>query len=150
MDINDFRAWHTLVLFLAFIGIIVWAYSRGRKKSFDEAANLPFVLFPQGLVSERPGSFQRESTNHQLDASETSGAHAQGIDSHAEKHERSGGIASHFAAHTHGRTLGVGVADNHVDCVENGGMQGIVRRRYPGVRSVCRENVLGEVVRPDG
>ncbi|MGD9255699.1 MAG: cbb3-type cytochrome c oxidase subunit 3 [Chromatiales bacterium] len=42
MDINDFRAWHTLVLFLAFIGIIVWAYSRGRKKSFDEAAHLPF------------------------------------------------------------------------------------------------------------
>ncbi|MGD8555761.1 MAG: cbb3-type cytochrome c oxidase subunit 3, partial [Chromatiales bacterium] len=41
MDINDFRSWHTLVLFLAFIGIIVWAYSRGRKKSFDEAAHLP-------------------------------------------------------------------------------------------------------------
>ena len=29
-------------------------------------------------------------------------------------------------------------------------MQGVVRRRYPGVRSVCRENVLGEVVRADG
>jgi len=43
MDINDFRAWHTVVLFVCFIGIIVWAYSRRRKGSFDEAANLPFA-----------------------------------------------------------------------------------------------------------
>ena len=43
MDINDFRAWHTVVLMLTFIGIIVWAYSKRRKKSFDEAANLPFA-----------------------------------------------------------------------------------------------------------
>lgn len=42
-DLNDIRAWHTVVLFVAFIGIVVWAYSRGRKKSFDEAANLPFA-----------------------------------------------------------------------------------------------------------
>ena len=120
------------------------------ERVIEKAANLPFVLLLQGLVSEGPGPFRCESTNHQLDAPEASGAHAQGIDAHAEKHERSGGIAGHFAAHTHGRALGVGVADNHVDCVENGGMQGVVRRRYPGVRSVCRENVLGEVVRPDG
>ena len=43
MDINDFRAWHTVVLLIAFIGIVVWAYSRRRKKPFDEAANLPFA-----------------------------------------------------------------------------------------------------------
>ena len=43
MDINDFRAWHTLVLLLCFIGIVVWAYSKRQKKSFDEAANLPFA-----------------------------------------------------------------------------------------------------------
>jgi len=43
MDINDFRAWHTIVLLILFIGIVVWAYSRRRKKSFDEAANLPFA-----------------------------------------------------------------------------------------------------------
>ena len=43
MDINDFRAWHTVVLMVLFIGIIVWAYSKKRKKSFDEAANLPFA-----------------------------------------------------------------------------------------------------------
>lgn len=43
MDINDFRAWHTVLLLVIFIGIVVWAYSRRRKKSFDEAANLPFA-----------------------------------------------------------------------------------------------------------
>ena len=43
MDINDIRAWHTLVLLVLFVGIIVWAYSKRRKKSFDEAANLPFA-----------------------------------------------------------------------------------------------------------
>ena len=43
MDINDFRAWHTVVLLLIFVGIVVWAYSKRRKKSFDEAANLPFA-----------------------------------------------------------------------------------------------------------
>lgn len=43
MDINDFRAWHTVLLLLAFIGIVVWAYSKRSKKSFDEAANLPFA-----------------------------------------------------------------------------------------------------------
>ncbi len=43
MDLNDLRAWHTVVLMAAFIGIVIWAYSKRRKKSFDEAANLPFA-----------------------------------------------------------------------------------------------------------
>jgi cytochrome c oxidase cbb3-type subunit 4 len=43
MDINDLRAWHTAVLLAVFVGIIIWAYSKRRKKSFDEAANLPFA-----------------------------------------------------------------------------------------------------------
>jgi cytochrome c oxidase cbb3-type subunit 4 len=30
-------------LLVAFIGLIFWAYSSKRKKSFDEAANLPFA-----------------------------------------------------------------------------------------------------------
>ena len=42
MDINDFRAWHTLVLMVLFIGVVIWAYSKRSKQSFDEAANLPF------------------------------------------------------------------------------------------------------------
>ena len=43
MDLNDIRAWHTAILMIAFIGIVFWAYSKRRKKSFDEAANLPFA-----------------------------------------------------------------------------------------------------------
>ena len=31
----------TLVLFLVFIGIVIWAWSSKRKKQFDEAARLP-------------------------------------------------------------------------------------------------------------
>ncbi len=43
IDINDFRAWHTVVLMASFIGILVWAYSSRRRSAFDEAANLPFA-----------------------------------------------------------------------------------------------------------
>jgi cytochrome c oxidase cbb3-type subunit 4 len=34
----------TVLAFVAFIGIVVWAYSSRRKKAFDEAANAPFAL----------------------------------------------------------------------------------------------------------
>ena len=43
MDINDIRAWQTVILLISFIGIVWWAYSKRRKTSFDEAANLPFA-----------------------------------------------------------------------------------------------------------
>ncbi len=43
MTISDFHAWHTLVLMVVFIGIVWWAYSKKRKSSFNEAANLPFA-----------------------------------------------------------------------------------------------------------
>lgn len=43
MELNDIRAWHTLLLLILFVGIVFWAYSKRRKKSFDEAANLPFA-----------------------------------------------------------------------------------------------------------
>ncbi len=43
MELNDIRAWHTLLLLILFLGIVFWAYSKRRKKSFDEAANLPFA-----------------------------------------------------------------------------------------------------------
>lgn len=41
MDINDLRSVFTMLVFLAFIGIVAWAYSSKRKQAFDEAANLP-------------------------------------------------------------------------------------------------------------
>ncbi len=43
MDINDLRGISTAFLLIVFIGLIFWAYSSKRKKSFDEAANLPFA-----------------------------------------------------------------------------------------------------------
>ena len=43
MDINEVRAWTTLILIITFVLIVVWAYSKKRKKDFTEAANLPFV-----------------------------------------------------------------------------------------------------------
>ena len=43
MEINDIRAWHTVILLISFVGIIFWAYSKRRKQAFDEAANLPFA-----------------------------------------------------------------------------------------------------------
>lgn len=42
MDINDLRALITLLLFIAFIGIVWWAYSSKSKRSFDVAANSVF------------------------------------------------------------------------------------------------------------
>lgn len=41
-DVNTFRSLVTLVSFLAFVGIIAWAYSRKNSADFDKAANLPF------------------------------------------------------------------------------------------------------------
>ncbi|MBS3934774.1 MAG: cbb3-type cytochrome c oxidase subunit 3 [Sulfuritalea sp.] len=38
MDINDLRSIYTLLAFVTFVGIIWWAYSAKRKRSFDEAA----------------------------------------------------------------------------------------------------------------
>jgi cytochrome c oxidase cbb3-type subunit 4 len=44
MDLlNDLRAAVTVLAFIAFIGIVLWAYSRRRKEAFDEAARLPFT-----------------------------------------------------------------------------------------------------------
>jgi cytochrome c oxidase cbb3-type subunit 4 len=41
MDLNDFRAWFTLVMIIMFVLIVAWAWSHKRVKDFQEAANLP-------------------------------------------------------------------------------------------------------------
>ena len=43
MDVNDLRIVVTVASFLCFIGIVVWAWSRGNRGRFDEAAMLPFA-----------------------------------------------------------------------------------------------------------
>ena len=46
MDIDDLRALMTVVSFVTFVGIIAWAYGRGRKRAFEDAARLPFADEP--------------------------------------------------------------------------------------------------------
>ena len=41
MDINDLRSLFTVLAFIAFVGIVWWAYSARRKQTYDEAAMLP-------------------------------------------------------------------------------------------------------------
>ncbi|MET0379282.1 MAG: cbb3-type cytochrome c oxidase subunit 3 [Spongiibacteraceae bacterium] len=44
MDLFEtLRSIGTASAFIAFVGICCWAYSKKRKASFDEAANLPFA-----------------------------------------------------------------------------------------------------------
>ncbi|MEE4659112.1 MAG: cbb3-type cytochrome c oxidase subunit 3 [Halieaceae bacterium] len=43
MDINTLRGLSTLLLLVAFIGLVFWVYSGRRKESYDKAANLPFA-----------------------------------------------------------------------------------------------------------
>jgi len=46
VDAGTIRGLITLVLMLAFIGLVAWAYSKRRKKVFDEMAQLPFREHP--------------------------------------------------------------------------------------------------------
>lgn len=41
MDIGFVQTVLTVVFFIAFIGIVLWAWSGRRKQAFDEAARLP-------------------------------------------------------------------------------------------------------------
>ena len=50
MNIDDLRVVFAVLAFVAFIGIVFWAYSRKRKRDFDEAASLPFS--GEGFASE--------------------------------------------------------------------------------------------------
>ncbi len=43
MDINDLRSIITVAGLVCFLAIVGWAYGKGSKKGFEEAANLPFA-----------------------------------------------------------------------------------------------------------
>jgi cytochrome c oxidase cbb3-type subunit 4 len=47
MDLNDVRIVWTVASFLVFLAIVAWAYSRGARRGFDEAAQLPFLDEPR-------------------------------------------------------------------------------------------------------
>ncbi|MDP2244964.1 cbb3-type cytochrome c oxidase subunit 3 [Pseudomonas sp.] len=59
MDIGTIRGIGTVVVFIAFIGLVLWAYSSRRKENFDEAANLPFADEPK--PSERDEKSSRSN-----------------------------------------------------------------------------------------
>ncbi len=47
---------------MAFVGVVVWAYSGRRKRAFDDAANAPFALPDDaGGVAARVNSGERQS-----------------------------------------------------------------------------------------
>jgi cytochrome c oxidase cbb3-type subunit IV len=41
MDINLVRSLITALLFIVFIGIVLWAWSKGKREDFEAAARLP-------------------------------------------------------------------------------------------------------------
>ncbi len=43
MELNDLRSVMTVVSFIVFVGIIVWAWQGRRRDNFDAAAQLPFA-----------------------------------------------------------------------------------------------------------
>lgn len=43
MDIGTIHSIWTVLLFVSFIGIVIWAYSKRRKDDFKNAANLVFA-----------------------------------------------------------------------------------------------------------
>jgi len=42
VDLNDVRSAFSVIMFFLLAGVYVWAWSKKRKKDFNEAANLPF------------------------------------------------------------------------------------------------------------
>jgi cytochrome c oxidase cbb3-type subunit IV len=56
MDLNDVRALLTVLGFIGFIAIVAWAYSRGAKKGFTEASELPFADHEEALRSGEQGN----------------------------------------------------------------------------------------------
>ena len=43
MDQSVIGSIFTVIVFVSFIGIVIWAFSSRNKKNFDEAANLVFA-----------------------------------------------------------------------------------------------------------
>ncbi|MFC4699433.1 cbb3-type cytochrome oxidase subunit 3 [Glaciecola siphonariae] len=54
MDQGIIGSIFTVIVFVSFVGAIIWAFSSRNKKSFDEAANLPFA------DEEKPQSIKKD------------------------------------------------------------------------------------------
>ena len=62
-SINTMRTVVTVVSFLVFIGIVIWAWSARRKSQFDEAARLP-------LDDDRPQPTSNSTATEQRSSDE--------------------------------------------------------------------------------
>jgi cytochrome c oxidase cbb3-type subunit 4 len=58
MDYGTYRGIYTLILLVLFLGIIYWAYSKNKKKDFDDAAQ---SIFDEDELNKAPKN--KESSN---------------------------------------------------------------------------------------
>ncbi len=56
INVGTLRGLGTVLVFVAFIAVALWAYSSKRKASFDEAANLPFADEPTTTARDEQAS----------------------------------------------------------------------------------------------
>ena len=54
MDINSLRVLVTVISFLLFVGIVLWAWSDSNRARFEEAARLPFAADGDDGVAPEP------------------------------------------------------------------------------------------------
>ena len=76
MDTGTFRGIITGLLIIAFLGITWWAYSKRRKRDFDEAAHLIFNEDDERPNRDRSASTSndsREAASRQVDSREDKG-----------------------------------------------------------------------------
>jgi cytochrome c oxidase cbb3-type subunit 4 len=57
VDLPTLHSYWTIVVFVVFVGIVVWAWSGKRKQAFDEAARIP-------LDEDQPASTRPSQENH--------------------------------------------------------------------------------------
>ncbi len=62
MDMVTFRTASLVLMFIAFTGIVIWAWGRARKKDFDEAARLALDEEDQEAKPRRAGSTNARDT----------------------------------------------------------------------------------------
>ncbi|RUO49867.1 cbb3-type cytochrome oxidase subunit 3 [Pseudidiomarina donghaiensis] len=62
MDYITWRSFYTVLVFVLFIGVVWWAFSKGSKKRFDEAAN---SIFDEDKKSNVNDSTKQESKNNE-------------------------------------------------------------------------------------
>ncbi|MFC3284642.1 cbb3-type cytochrome oxidase subunit 3 [Litchfieldella rifensis] len=64
MDMGTFRGITTLLIMIAFLGVVAWAYSKRRKRDFDEAANLPFADEEEPLHRDNRAATGESQSRH--------------------------------------------------------------------------------------